>query len=414
VRWLPAGSHGSCGPQVIVTTTFAPKTHRKQNFQTCLLTFFLVHNLTSSMSLLSALPVELLNSIYTLLDDRKDVVSLRHTCRKLAVASLDEFDQYFKSITVTSSVAGLTRLRLLVADAGDQRLSNIMHVAIHTITAASLESLAVFMQEKYGDPSRYGQAVSMQNEHGIAKLIEHWKYVQDKDSIPYLLAYKHVRTVLISCLNRLPNLKRVSITNYPFRNMTSPEPVWNEAMDPLIVHNPHDPHNIHYPRLHAFESALSILPGLNNKAYELYLSIDAKTKQDIMCSWPITLEYPNVPYTRDPFPWHRYSPTEWLEVVERIRMLHWDIFGAKDFDVKPIIISSLRRMEMSAFEAAWDHREFLLTVEESQCTHMQIRDGKEVVDDDEWRDAYDLVCLAPGHEVVGDYEDKSWDHKPGF
>jgi hypothetical protein len=315
------------------------------------------------MSLLSELPVELLNSIYTHLDNRKDVLSLRHTSRNLAAASLDEFDKQFGSITVTSSLAGLTRLRHLVADAGNKLLTKITHITLHTLTIPALEGLAMCMQRKSGSP--------------------------------YLHAYAYTRTVLINCLNRLPSLERIAITNHPFKNTPLLIRDQPESSDPLLVTRPH----LHAfdsqlsPHLHAFESALSILPALHNKNIELYLSIDATSPLQI------NLEYPTTPHVLSLDSTHFSESLVSFELQRRHREI---MFGAKDFETKSIIIEKLMRMDMLVDGAYIDDYWGLLdVVEEGRCEYMQVDKCGDERFGGEWGYTYEFVCAAEGHGRVG-------------
>ncbi|KAF1917953.1 hypothetical protein BDU57DRAFT_528457 [Ampelomyces quisqualis] len=334
------------------------------------------------MPLLSDLPVELLNSMYILLDDRKDVLSLRHTCRKLAVASLDEFDKSFESIVVTSSVAGLTRLRHLVADAGDERLSRITYVTIHTLTTSSLKELAVSMQGTAGHP--------------------------------YLHAYAYTRTVLINSLNCLPTLKRVAITNHSFTGTPFEPHDQTEASDPLIVHRPrlHD-FDFEPPLLHAFESALSVLPALTNKHCELYLFVSAM--DPFTEGFSMILEYPQTPHVSDLLDIDGHRFLESREAFEKRRGYREAMFGTRDFGVQSIIIESLRRVEM-VLEGMYldEYRWFLDVVEASRCKYFSATRCHDQRFVEDFVNPINVVCLAPGHEMVGDCRDSSWDYTGGF
>ena len=94
------------------------------------------------MASITDLPTELTTSVCGSFD-RADILSLRHTSRRLAVNSADAFENAsFDSITVTCSKAGLERLeRLTAADASShvdvaEKVEQIKHVTIHAMTAS--------------------------------------------------------------------------------------------------------------------------------------------------------------------------------------------------------------------------------------------------------------------------------------
>jgi hypothetical protein len=198
------------------------------------------------MASLGDLPVELMNAVCSNMS-RADILSLRHTSRKVAAVSYDGFSQTFDSITVTCSKAGLDRLEALVADAGDHILSKITHVKIHILNAYRLEELA-----------------------------------ESLNSAPkkYRAAYVRLRKVLLAGLKACPNLKILTVTNECFGLVEDPKinpcDIRSHDFNPLLRPADRDCVGFRY-RIYGFESVLSVFKIIHKQYHELdlcYTSVD--------------------------------------------------------------------------------------------------------------------------------------------
>jgi len=175
------------------------------------------------------LPVELVNIVCTDIT-RTDVLALRDSTRQMRYNTADALIRSIDSISVTCSVDGLDRLEKLVSNPHEEQreavLKRIRDVTIHTVTVENLKEMA----STYSPRGRYQRA------------------------------YAHLRQTLLRCLNQMPNLEVIALTNEPFKDTLIDDeyPSYSEypKIDPLRE-------KLDRPsRTWGYESVLSILPEL--------------------------------------------------------------------------------------------------------------------------------------------------------
>ena len=262
---------------------------------------------------------------------RADILSLRHTSRKVAAVSYDGFSETFDSITVTCSKAGLDRLEALVADAGDQILSKITHVKIHILSAYSLKVLAKSITG---------------------------------ESKKYIAAYVRLRKVLIDGLNACPNLAIVTVTNEHFGLRQDPKINPHDIrigkdFDPLFKYTDRGRYK---PHLYGFESVLSVFNVIHKQDLELrlYYAMDVGSAA--------------LPFLDPGSPTSIESSSTSDPVRPRIQRM---MFGTDRCDIGPIIRKSLRRLTLRGTLTCTQplrmpQLSFLVAARQSPLTHLNI------------------------------------------
>jgi len=272
------------------------------------------------------LPTELMSLVCAQLD-KTDILSVRHTSRQTMATSLDAFNSAMDTLTFTYSDESLRRIHAILnhTDENAQCLSRVTKVIIHTPTVGSLCALARHLEQ--GRKSAVGDQVG-----------------------PIERAYSVLPKSLIMALDRLPDLEVVTITNKRFKNDPVQSVPWPYEIDPISEIA---------PRLHAYESALSILPFLIHKDIELRLTIDPANNRGLDCGLPYSL-----------------SPTiEASEFTKREQLIRRSMFGTEEFCAHGVILKYLRRLTFDHTQGYLNqpYGSLIHAAKTSQLTHVTFR-----------------------------------------
>lgn len=176
------------------------------------------------MPTLNDLPPELIGNIASYLDP-STLLALRHTSKQLVVNNTYPFMNGFSTITVTCSKAGLARLAKMTdfedsdstsEDSTERAVcEKVEHVVLHVLTGYWLVEMAKDFDANVDKhlPAKRAYAHGRNIVRGVLGKLS--KADSPKQESPYLLAYASMRQTLISSLNKLPDLKTITVTNEP-------------------------------------------------------------------------------------------------------------------------------------------------------------------------------------------------------